>query len=117
MGRQGTEAGEDGQSLNIRFSRTIPKAVVVSTVTVSKDTANRYFVSMLCTDQVTAKNKAIGKVGIDLGLTHFAILSTGEKVASAAARYRAILKTGNPGGSVYRYFRFRYATKGFDDKS
>jgi putative transposase len=54
----------------------------VTTVTVSKDTANRYFVSMLCTDQVTARNKAVGKVGIDLGLTHFAILSTGEKVAS-----------------------------------
>ena len=69
-------------SLNIRFSRTLPKAVVVSTVTVSKDTANRYFVSMLCTDQVTARNKAAGKVGIDLGLTHFAILSTGEKIAS-----------------------------------
>jgi putative transposase len=70
------------KSLNIRFSRTLPKAVVVSTVTVSKDTANRYFVSMLCTDQVTARNKAAGKVGIDLGLTHFAILSTGEKVAA-----------------------------------
>jgi putative transposase len=68
--------------LNIRFSRTLPKAVVVSTVTVSKDTANRFFVSMLCTDQVTARNKAAGKVGIDLGLSHFAILSTGEKVAS-----------------------------------
>jgi putative transposase len=37
---------------------------------------------MLCTDQVTARNKAAGKVGIDLGLSHFAILSTGEKVAS-----------------------------------
>ena len=68
--------------LHIRFSRILPKAVVVSTVTVSKDTANRFFVSMLCTDQVTARNKAAGKIGIDLGLTHFAILSTGEKVAS-----------------------------------
>jgi putative transposase len=69
-------------SLKIRFSRTLPKAVVVSTVTVSKDTANRFFVSMLCMDQVTARNKAAGKIGIDLGLSHFAILSTGEKVAS-----------------------------------
>lgn len=68
--------------LNIRFSRTIPKAAIVTTVTVSKDTANRFFVSMLCTDEAGAKSKAAGKVGIDLGLTHFAILSTGEKVAS-----------------------------------
>jgi putative transposase len=68
--------------LNVRFSRTIPKAAVVTTVTVSRDTANRYFVSMLCTDEVKAKVSVDGKVGIDLGLTHFFILSTGEKVAS-----------------------------------
>ena len=68
--------------LNIRFSRTIPKAAIVTTVTVSKDTANRFFVSMLCTDEAGAKSQVSGKVGINLGLTHFAILSTGEKVAS-----------------------------------
>lgn len=72
-------------ALNIRFSRTIPKAAIVTTVTVSKDTAGRYFVSMLCTDYVTEKPKAFAKVGIDLGLTHFAILSTGEKIASPKA--------------------------------
>lgn len=42
-------------ALNIRFSRTIPKATVVTTITVSKDAAGRYFVSMLCTDEVQAK--------------------------------------------------------------
>lgn len=72
-------------ALNIRFSRTIPKAAIVTTVTVSKDTAGRYFVSMLCTDHVAEKAKVEPKVGIDLGLTHFAILSTGEKVASPKA--------------------------------
>jgi hypothetical protein len=35
----------------------------------------------------------------------------------AEAAHQAILKTGNLGGNGYRYFRFRYATKGFDDKS
>jgi putative transposase len=69
-------------ALNIRFSRTIPKAAIVTTVTVSKDCAGRYFVSMLCTDQVQAKTPAAAKVGIDLGLSHFAILSTGEKIAA-----------------------------------
>lgn len=69
-------------ALDIRFSRTIPKAAVVTTVTVSKDCAGRYFVSMLCTDQVQAKAPVDAKVGIDLGLTHFAILSTGEKIAA-----------------------------------
>ena len=68
--------------LAIRWSRTLPKAAVVTTVTVSKDCAGRYFVSMLCDDVVSKKRKVTGKVGIDLGLTHFAILSTGEKIAA-----------------------------------
>lgn len=71
--------------LAIRFSRTIPRAAKVTTVTVSKDTAGRYFVSMLCSDVVAPKPEAAGKVGIDLGLTHLAILSTGEKIASPKA--------------------------------
>ncbi|MDY7017112.1 MAG: RNA-guided endonuclease TnpB family protein [Nitrospirota bacterium] len=73
------------EPLNIRFSRTIPKAAKVTTVTVSKDPAGRYFVSMLCDDSVGAKAPATAKIGIDLGLTHFAILSTGEKVAAPNA--------------------------------
>ncbi len=68
--------------LAIRWSRTIPKAAKVTTVTVSKDAAGRYFVSLLCDDTVSPKPEVTGKVGIDLGLTHFAILSTGEKVAA-----------------------------------
>jgi len=68
--------------LNIRWSRTLPKAAKITTVTVSKDAAGRYFVSLLCDDSVSAKPEASGQVGIDLGLTHFAILSTGEKIAA-----------------------------------
>lgn len=68
--------------LAIRWSRTIPKGAKVTTVTVSKDALGRYHVSMLCDDTVSAKPEVAGKVGIDLGLTHFAILSTGEKIAA-----------------------------------
>lgn len=70
------------EPLSIRFSRSIPTAARVTTVNVSKDAAGRYFVSMLCDDSVSAKPEATGRVGIDLGLTHFAILSTGEKIAA-----------------------------------
>ena len=81
----------DGESLKlakmdaplaIRWSRTIPKAAKVTTVTVSVDASGRYFVSLLCDDAVAKKPAVQGKVGIDLGLTHFAILSTGEKIAA-----------------------------------
>lgn len=81
----------DGQSLKlakmdaplaIRWSRTLPKGAKPTTVTISKDTAGRYHVSILCDDAVSLKPKAQGEVGIDLGLTHFAILSSGEKIAA-----------------------------------
>lgn len=71
--------------LEIRFSRQIPKVARVTTVTVSRDTAGRYFVSMLCDDAVSALPEASKQVGIDLGLTHFAIFSTGEKIAAPNA--------------------------------
>ena len=73
------------ESLAIRFSRTIPKAAKVTTVTVSKDPAGRYFISMLCDDSVAAMPDVSDKVGIDLGLSHFAILSNGEKIAAPNA--------------------------------
>lgn len=70
------------EALNIRWSRAVPKAAVLTTVTVSRDSAGRYFVALLCDDAVAAKPEVTGNVGIDLGLSHFAILSTGEKIGS-----------------------------------
>ena len=74
---KGLKLAKMNTPLDVRFSRTIPRAAKVTTVTVSKDAAGRYFVSMLCDDTVQPKAEVEGKVGIDLGLTHFAILSTG----------------------------------------
>ena len=74
-------------------SRSLPSPP--SSVTIIKDTTNRYFASfvvrrVLCGKLPTQKPtvevepvsiNAINKsVGIDLGLTHFAILSSGEKI-------------------------------------
>ncbi|MDD2534986.1 MAG: IS200/IS605 family element RNA-guided endonuclease TnpB [Macromonas bipunctata] len=71
--------------LDVRWSRQIPQGAKVTTVTVSKDAAGRYFVSLLCDDVVSAKSEVAQVVGIDLGLTHFAILSDGEKVPAPNA--------------------------------
>ncbi|KVZ03826.1 RNA-guided endonuclease InsQ/TnpB family protein [Burkholderia stagnalis] len=71
--------------LAIRWSRRIPAGAKVTTVTVSKDTAGRYHVSLLCDDVVSAKSAATGRVGIDFGLTDFVVLSTGEKIAGPNA--------------------------------
>lgn len=55
-------------------------------VTVSQTATGKYFASVLCDDGVELPAKIpiteAGIVGIDLGLTHFATLSTGEKVAN-----------------------------------
>ena len=68
------------EPLAIRWSRAIPKGAKPTTVTVSRDTAGRHHVSMLCDDVVTTRPVAAVKIGIDLGRTHFAILSNGEKI-------------------------------------
>ena len=73
------------EPLSIRWSRALPKGAKPTTVTVSKDCAGRYHVSILCDDVVMSKAPVEAKVGIDLGLTHFAILSTGEKIAAPNA--------------------------------
>jgi putative transposase len=80
-GRELTLAKMDAP-LTIRWSRTIPKAAKVTSCTVSKDPAGRYFISMLCDDVVVSLPTNTNHVGIDLGLAHFAILSNGEKIAA-----------------------------------
>jgi putative transposase len=73
------------EPLAITWSRTIPRAAKVTTVTVSKDASGRYFVSMLCDDSVSDKQPLESKIGIDLGLTDFAVTSNGSKFQSPKA--------------------------------
>ncbi|MBD2554853.1 IS200/IS605 family element transposase accessory protein TnpB, partial [Limnothrix sp. FACHB-708] len=53
-----------------------------SSVTIIKDAADRYFASFVCEVDPIALKAINNGVGIDLGLTTFATLSTGEKVRS-----------------------------------
>ncbi|WP_327143872.1 RNA-guided endonuclease InsQ/TnpB family protein [Nocardia sp. NBC_01327] len=67
--------------LNIVWSRPLPEGVPPSTVTVSRDSAGRWFVSLLCEDQeVRPLPPTDSTVGIDAGLHSLLTLSTGEKV-------------------------------------
>ncbi len=65
------------EPLNIRWSRYF--AGVPSTVTVSKDTAERYFVTFFVEAEIQPKEPTQPQIGIDLGLTDAVILSTGQK--------------------------------------
>jgi putative transposase len=51
-------------------------------VTVSRDSAGRWFVSLLCEDTITPALTTTAAVGIDAGLDHLVTLSTGEKVTN-----------------------------------
>jgi putative transposase len=72
----------------VRWSRELPSDP--SSVTVVKDAAGRYFASFVVqTDPSEVLPETTGDVGIDLGLTHFAVLSDGRKVSSPKFLRRA----------------------------
>lgn len=65
--------------LRIRWSRGIPDEAP-STVTISRDTADRWHVSMLFDDTVDQLPETGAVVGIDLGLKDFLVTSDGERI-------------------------------------
>lgn len=75
----------------VRWSRPLPSAP--SSVTVIRDAAGRYFASFVVKTDPAADAARFpagdGEAGIDLGLTHFAVLSDGRKVASPRFLRRA----------------------------
>ncbi|MFD4640880.1 RNA-guided endonuclease InsQ/TnpB family protein [Lentzea sp. NPDC058436] len=71
------------EPLDVRWSRPLPAEAMPSTVTVSRDSAGRWFVSLLCDDSSVGPLPLLDSaVGIDIGLDHLLVLSTGEKFAN-----------------------------------
>jgi putative transposase len=71
------------EPLQIRWSRPLPEGAQPSSVTVSRDAAGRWFVSILVDDPtIRALPRVEETVGIDAGLTSLVTLSTGEKVTN-----------------------------------
>jgi putative transposase len=75
--------------LAIKWSRPLPPGAEPSTVTVSRDSAGRWFVSLLVEDAIAPLPPAIHTdtgevymVGLDAGLTSLVTLSSGEKLAN-----------------------------------
>lgn len=70
------------EPLNIVWSRPLPEGAAPSTVTVSRDAANRWHISILVEDAIEALPHADHAVGIDAGITSLLSLSTGEKITN-----------------------------------
>nr|WP_220501154.1 RNA-guided endonuclease TnpB family protein [Thermomonospora cellulosilytica] len=66
--------------LDIVWSRPLPEGVQPSTVTVSRDAAGRWFVSILVEETIRPLAPVRGAVGVDAGLTSLVALSSGEKI-------------------------------------
>lgn len=73
--------------VRVKWSRALPSAP--SSVTVIADSAGRYFASFVVQTEPAALPRTGPMTGIDLGLTHFAILSDGRKISSPQFLRRA----------------------------
>lgn len=69
-------------SLPIRWSRQLPKDSDPSSLTVKLSPTGRWTVSILVDEEIQKLEPVTAKVGIDLGITSLATLSTGEKIAN-----------------------------------
>ncbi|GHO47623.1 RNA-guided endonuclease InsQ/TnpB family protein [Ktedonospora formicarum] len=68
--------------LDIRWSRPLPDGAIPSSVTITKDRANRYFLSILVEEEMVHLPSNEQVIGADLGLTSFVVLSDGEIVGN-----------------------------------
>jgi putative transposase len=68
--------------LDIRWSRPLPEGAEPSTVTVSRDSAGRWHVSLLTECAIVPLAPVSSVVGIDAGITSLVTLSTGEKITN-----------------------------------
>lgn len=73
---------KQSEPLDIRWSRPLPDGADPSQVTVSRDSAGRYHISILVEDTITPHTPTDTTVGIDAGITTLYTLSTGEKIAN-----------------------------------
>ncbi|MEU4330422.1 RNA-guided endonuclease InsQ/TnpB family protein [Nonomuraea dietziae] len=71
--------------LDVRWSRPLPENARPSTVTVSRDSAGRWFVSLLIEEVVIPLAPVTASVGVDVGLSALATVSTGEKIVNPRA--------------------------------
>jgi putative transposase len=68
--------------LEIVWHRPLPKGCKPSSVTITKDSTHRYFVSILVKGEIKPLPVSPKMVGLDLGIKSMVVLSTGESVGN-----------------------------------
>ncbi|MGD1698996.1 RNA-guided endonuclease InsQ/TnpB family protein [Dapis sp. BLCC M229] len=107
--------------LKIVWSRELPGQP--SSVTIIKDSANRYFLSFVVEIQPESLPKTNNSVGIDLGIKSFATLSNGQKfdapkpLKKRTKKYRKLSKSlSNKSRGSKRYEKARLKVAKFHTK-
>lgn len=104
------------QPLNIRWSQKIPSKP--TTVTVSKDCAGRYFVSLLCDTEIKTLPVSKNTVGVDLGIKDSVVTSDGWKSGNPKyttqyetklVKYQRRLSKKKKGSSNFRKAKLKVA--------
>jgi putative transposase len=85
--QKGTIALENGYVKLPKVGRVKVKANrqingVIKSATISMTPTGKYHISILCETEITPLTKTNSSVGVDLGISNFAILSTGEKIGN-----------------------------------
>ncbi len=70
------------EPLDIHWSRPLPEGSIPTTVTMSMDTAGRYFISIRIEEEIKPLELSHQTIGLDLGITSLVALSNGEKVGN-----------------------------------
>jgi putative transposase len=73
--------------IQVRWTRQLPAAP--TSITLTRDAAGRYFVSFVVEAGLRLLPETEAECGIDLGLSHFAVLSDGTKIAAPRFLRRA----------------------------
>lgn len=71
--------GRLNSTIRMKLDRDLPSEP--SSCTISQDPCGRYYASFVC-ERESIETTGIGSVGVDVGLTDFITLSTGEKIES-----------------------------------
>jgi putative transposase len=99
------------EPLDIRWSRPLPEGAEPSTVTVSRDAAGRWHVSLLVDTSVAHHAQINTAIGVDAGVSTLLTLSTGEKITNPGhdRRDRARLAKKQMGSNNRAKARLRVA--------
>jgi putative transposase len=85
--QKGTVALIDNKFIKVPKLKTLVKIKLhrepkgsIKSATISRHSSGKYYVSLLCKEEIVELPKTNSAIGIDLGITDFAILSNGQKI-------------------------------------